>query len=69
MREFLISLKGTTSLTINKMLQKKGKFWASGYYDKAIRHERHFEVVYNYIQNNPLKAWVTDADVRYFSRY
>ncbi len=65
----LKKLKGTSSLTINKMLQKKGKFWASGYYDKAIRDEKHFEVVYNYIKNNPLKAGVGDVDVRYFSKY
>ena len=65
----LKKLKGTSSLTINKMLQKKGKFWASGYYDKAIRDERHFEVVYDYIKNNPLKAGVEDGDVRYFSKY
>ncbi len=65
----LKKLKGISSLTINKMLHKKGKFWASGYYDKGIRDEKHFEVAYNYIQNNPLKARVGDVDVRYFSKY
>jgi REP element-mobilizing transposase RayT len=62
-------LKGATAKEINKILKKTGKFWASGYYDKAIRDEKHFEVVYNYIQNNPLKAGVGDEDVRYYSRY
>ena len=65
----LQKLKGATAVEINKILKKRGKFWASGYYDKAIRDEKHFEVVYNYIQNNPLKAGVGDVDVRYYSRY
>jgi len=65
----LQKLKGTSSIKINKILNKRGKFWASGYYDKAIRDEKHFEIVYDYIQNNPLKSGVDEVDVRYYSRY
>ena len=48
-------IKGITAYNINKTLNRKGKFWANDYYDKAIRDEKHFYIVYNYIKNNPLK--------------
>jgi len=48
-------IKGVTAKNINIMLNKKGKFWASDYYDKAIRDEKHFYTTYEYIKNNPLK--------------
>ncbi len=50
-------IKGATANHINKILNTKGKFWASNYYDKAIRDERHFFVVYEYIKHNPLKLY------------
>ena len=62
-------LKGSSALHINTMLNRNGRFWASGYYDKAIRDEKHFEVVYNYIRNNPIKANIKDADERFWSVY
>lgn len=49
------AIKGVSARTINTMLGKTGKFWADDYYDKLIRDERHFAVVYEYIKNNPLK--------------
>jgi len=49
-------LKGSSSNFINKLLNKKGQFWESGYFDKAIRDEKHFMVTYEYIKNNPLKV-------------
>jgi putative transposase len=48
-------IKGVSAKRINELLSKNGKFWADDYYDKAIRDERHFWVVYEYIKNNPLK--------------
>ena len=51
-------IKGVSAKRINELLSKSGKFWADDYYDKAIRDERHFWVVYEYIKNNPLKiSW------------
>ncbi|NOQ14526.1 MAG: hypothetical protein GQ583_08650 [Methyloprofundus sp.] len=49
------SIKGASAKIINEMLGKGGKFWASDYYDKAVRDEKHFVLVYEYIKNNPLK--------------
>lgn len=48
-------LKGASAKAINEILGKSDKFWADDYYDKAIRDEKHFWVVYEYIKNNPLK--------------
>jgi len=46
-------LKGGSAKLINEMLGRKGSFWAVDYYDKLIRDEKHFSVVYEYIKNNP----------------
>ena len=48
-------LKGSSAKKINEMLNREGIFWAKSYYDKAIRNQRHFNIVYNYIKNNPSK--------------
>jgi len=48
-------IKGASAKRINELLGKSGRFWSDDYYDKAIRDERHFWVVYEYIRNNPLK--------------
>lgn len=48
-------IKGVSAKKINELLGKNGRFWADDYYDKAIRDEKHFSVVYEYIKNNPLK--------------
>jgi len=62
-------IKGSSAITINKMLNKKGTFWAKGYYDKAIRDEKHFLVTYNYIKNNAIKANLKDAKDRFYGVY
>ena len=48
-------IKGASAKQINNIMGRKGKFWASEYYDKGIRNQKHFNVVYEYIKNNPLK--------------
>jgi putative transposase len=54
-------IKGVSAKEINELLGKSGKFWADDYYDKAIRDEKHFWVVYEYIKNNPLKIGGTEV--------
>jgi len=46
-------LKGGSAKLINDLMGRKGRFWAVDYYDKLIRDEKHFAVVYQYIINNP----------------
>ena len=62
-------IKGATAFEINKILQKKGVFWEENYFDKAIRDEKHFDIVYDYIRNNALKAGLNDARDRFYSIY
>jgi REP element-mobilizing transposase RayT len=60
-------VKGGSAYKVNKMLNKKGRFWADGYFDKLIRDERHFNVVYKYIKNNPRN--LNDRSYRFYSVY
>ena len=51
------SLKGITSKRANTMLALAGKpFWQQESYDHLVRHEREFEKIVNYIENNPVRA-------------
>ena len=62
-------LKGSSSIGINRLLDRKGKFWEANYYDRAIRSENHFSMVYDYIKNNPLKANLEDSKNRFYGIY
>ncbi len=69
LNEAIRKLKGGSAFLINKRLDKKGQFWSDNYYDKAIRDDKHFEVVYNYIKNNPIKGGLKDAQDRFYTVY
>ena len=60
-------IKAKSSIELNKSLSRNGAFWAEGYYDKAIRDQNHYDGVFEYIVNNPLKANLKEQ--RVFSRY
>lgn len=67
-------IKGASAKVINEMLFRNGKFWTSDYYDKAIRDEKHFHIVYEYIKNNPLKLGEAKASLprgynRFYGKY
>lgn len=61
--QIMQTIKGVTAKEINIMIDKKGKFWASDYYDKVIRDERHFLITYNYIKNNSLNLCEAKASL------
>ena len=46
-------IKGGSAKLINEQMGRKGRFWFPDYYDKLIRDDKHFSVVYEYIRNNP----------------
>ena len=46
-------IMGGSAKLINTKMERKGSFWFADYYDKLIRDDKHFSVVYKYIQNNP----------------
>ena len=62
-------LKGGSAHIVNKSLDRKGQVWASDYFDKLIRNEEHFSLVYEYIKHNALKAGVHDASERFYGCY
>ncbi|WP_035003741.1 transposase [Lebetimonas sp. JH292] len=62
-------IKGESAYRINKMLNKSGKFWEKNYYDKVIRNEEHFNIVYNYIKFNGFKAGLKDWKERFYGVY
>ena len=61
-------IKGGSSRVINTLMRRSGAFWANDYYDKSIRDEQHFAVIYQYIKNNPLKL-PENNDLRFFGIY
>jgi putative DNA methylase len=50
------SWKGFTASKANALLNRKGRFWAPEYYDRAIRDDVHYDNVLAYIAQNPVKA-------------
>ena len=48
-------IKGHSSFTINKYLNKNGSIWQADYYDHVIRNKYDFEEKVNYIHHNPVK--------------
>jgi len=51
------SLKGITAKRANKMLGMTGHpFWQEESYDHTVRHEREFERIRRYIEENPVRA-------------
>lgn len=62
-------VKGASAFEINKILNRKGTLWGKGYFDKGIRDQEHFDVVYNYIAHNAEKANLSDAKERFHGIY
>ena len=51
------SLKSVTARRANAMLALTGKpFWQDESYDHLVRHEREFEKIWAYIEENPVRA-------------
>jgi REP element-mobilizing transposase RayT len=62
-------LKGGAAHIVNKVLGSKGAVWSRDYYDKIIRDEKYYRIVYEYIKYNALKAGLDDANDRFYGRY
>ena len=71
MNKLMKSLKGTSAKLINELMKRSGQFWAKDYYDKLVRDEEHFRVVYEYIKKNPLKlsAKNLNTEGRFYGRF
>ena len=63
-------IKGGSAKLINKKMVRSESFWATDYYDRLIRNEKHFLLVYQYIKNNPLVlSESNDLHLRFFGIY
>ncbi|MFW5444398.1 MAG: transposase [Methylococcaceae bacterium] len=62
-------IKGGSAKLINDLLNKQGHFWFKNYYDKGIRDQAHFDCVYRYIENNPLKLSLSQQSMRFYGIY
>ena len=69
LRIIMQKIKGVMAFQINKRLSRRGHFWEKSYFDKAIQDERHFNIVYKYIENNAGKANLVDKDLRFYGIY
>lgn len=56
--EVIRKIKGGSSFDINRALNRKGKVWAKGNYNRIIRDLAHMENEFWYILQNPQKAGV-----------
>lgn len=54
--EIMQAWKSYTAKASNKILGRTGPFWQKEYYDRVVRNSRHFNLVKDYIENNPVKA-------------
>jgi REP element-mobilizing transposase RayT len=54
--EWVKALKGASSFAINGLLDRKGRLWQPGYFDRFIRDSKHFDGVRRYLEWNPVKA-------------
>lgn len=59
--EILQVWKSFTARRANKILGRKGTFWAPEYFDRAIRDEVHYVNAVAYILANPVKAGLCGA--------
>ena len=49
-------LKSRSALLLNREIGRKGRFWAPGFYDHALRKNEELISVARYIVANPLRA-------------
>jgi len=55
------SWKSFTAHQANKLLGRRGAFWAPDYFDRFIRDQEHLDATVEYIQQNPVKAGLVAA--------
>jgi len=56
MAEIVESWKKYTAQTANRLLKRRGAFWAQDYFDTFMRDEAHERKTICYIENNPTKS-------------
>lgn len=69
--DIMHSIKSFTAHEANRVLGRRGPFWAKEYFDRYIRNQKHFANTVKYIEENPVKARLCKLpeDWRYGSAY
>jgi putative DNA methylase len=68
--EIMQNIKGTAAYQINKMFNRKGKFWQTENFDHLIRNGIDLQQKWHYIKDNPVKAkLVSKAEEYPFSSF
>jgi REP element-mobilizing transposase RayT len=49
-------IKGSSAISINKLLDRKGKLWQAENFDRLIREEKEMYNIIKYVLLNPVKA-------------
>jgi len=63
------SLKARSAILLNREIGRRGRFWESGFHDRALRREEDLLTVARYIVGNPLRAGLVKrvADYPYWN--
>ncbi len=56
LQEILHTAKSYTAKVINRLLEREGRVWQEGRFDKIVRSAVEFEQRWEYIRNNPVEA-------------
>src|SRR5689334_24357592 len=54
--EIIESWKKHTSNKANRISNRRGAFWAAGYFDTYARNSQHEQAIVRYIENNPVRS-------------
>ncbi|AWY41951.1 transposase [Pseudomonas putida] len=60
LRSLMGRTKSRTTVALNRLLQREGSLWQSGFHDRAIRKEEDLQAVARYIVANPLRAGLVE---------
>ncbi len=48
--------KTSTGIDANRVMQRRGKFWARGFHDRALRNDHELDAAVEYVRRNPERA-------------
>lgn len=60
LEQVMHTFKSFTAKALNRMLQKTGRVWQTGYHDHALRSEEDIKAIARYIIANPLRAGLVE---------
>ena len=58
--DIITVIKSQSAKAVNKLRGRTGSLWGYDYYDRYIRSVKHWYRVFDYIENNPVKAGLCD---------